>query len=117
MGNGDSIVLQLQRDSLDKSVGAADLLRKSLVVATKLKLKEFQDWIEKELNGYADEDDIPPYRTILGEVVVFNPYRGWQPVIISNPEQAERLTRRKCWQPIAEVEAWAMTDRRKVPCK
>lgn len=46
-----SVVIELQREALDRSIPASDLLRKALVVARKLSLPEFQSWIDRELNG------------------------------------------------------------------
>ncbi len=53
------IVLELQKDSLDQNVRVPDLLRKALVVAKKLKITEFEKWINNELNGYSESDEIP----------------------------------------------------------
>jgi len=47
-----SLVLELQKEALDQRVSVSHLLRKALVVVRKLKLSEFQNWIEIELNGY-----------------------------------------------------------------
>jgi len=99
-----SVVLELQRDALNRSVPVSDLLRKALVVARKLDLSEFQQWIEKELSGYNDTDEIPHYREVSGQIRAWNPYRGWIPVIIEDPGAAERLSRRKNSQSIAEIE-------------
>lgn len=35
-----------------------NLLRKAYLVARKLKLQEFEDWVNNELNGYKDADKI-----------------------------------------------------------
>jgi hypothetical protein len=99
------LVLELQRDALDSKVAVSDLLRKALVVATKLGVKEFQEWVTKELTGYWKDDDAPAYREVRGEVRAWNPYHGWQPVIFENGEAAERLSRRHCAQPAPELEA------------
>ncbi|GAB1541151.1 hypothetical protein NUACC21_38210 [Scytonema sp. NUACC21] len=50
----NSLVLDLQRDAFDPSVSVLNLLRKALVVSQKLALKEFQEWIDFELNGYSN---------------------------------------------------------------
>lgn len=97
-----SIVIELQKDALNKSVSATDLLRKAFVVARKLRLTEFQEWIEKELNGY--EKDVPGYRVAHGEVRAWNPNRGWVPVYFKDPQRAELLSDRPNGQAIAELE-------------
>src|SRR6266545_1406158 len=62
-----SIVLELQRDSVGDNVGTASLLRKVLLVATKLDIDELRKWALLELNGYGDTP-VPPYREIHAEV-------------------------------------------------
>ncbi|NEP10109.1 MAG: hypothetical protein F6K14_07810 [Symploca sp. SIO2C1] len=52
-----SLVIELQKDAYDPSVSALTLLRKALVVAKKLDIKEFQKWIDLELSGYTSTSD------------------------------------------------------------
>ncbi len=101
-----SLVIELQRDTLDPKIAASDLLRKALVVSRKLKVKEFQDWIELELNGYKSQP--PDYRKIQGEIKVWNPYNEiWMPIVFSDPEEAEILSGSNLVQPVGELEALA----------
>jgi hypothetical protein len=75
------VVLDLQRDALDPKYPLTDLLRKALVVARKLKIVEFESWIDNELNGYrGPEESVPNYRLLHGQVKCHNPYHGWQPM-------------------------------------
>lgn len=97
-----SVIVELQREALDKDIRVSDLLRKALVVARKLKLTEFQEWIEKELNGYNDE--VPEYRMAKGQIRGWNPYNGWIPLIFEDPEEANALSKRATGQTIAEIE-------------
>jgi hypothetical protein len=99
-----SIVLQLQADCLDHTVHPTALLRKALVVATKLKLSDFRQWCDAELNGYADMKVVPDYRRIHGEIKVHNPYHGWQPVLFQDSKTQKLLSERKLAQPISELE-------------
>lgn len=99
-----SIVLELQQEALNRKIRVSDLLRKALVVARKLGQSEFQKWIEKELNGYADGKDIPDYREVKGEVRGWNPYRGWIPLIFEDSKMGQQFSRRRSGQPIAELE-------------
>jgi hypothetical protein len=98
-----SVVIELQREALDRNVPVSDLLRKALIVARKLKLAAFQEWIENELNGY--KDGLPQYRMLEGQVRAWNPYHGWQPVFFSDPEQGESASKRSNAQPVAELES------------
>lgn len=58
-----------------------NLLRKAYLAARKLKLQEFEDWINHEWNGYKDLDKIPDYRLLRGELKAWNPDHGWISVI------------------------------------
>jgi len=102
-----SLVHELQRDSYESKVSVSELLRKSLVVARKLNLSEFEDWIKAELNGYSDakfNDDVPIYREIQGQIKAHNPFRGWQPVIIQEPSVYDKLSKRRISQPLPQLE-------------
>ncbi|AMX01252.1 hypothetical protein A3224_00465 [Microbulbifer thermotolerans] len=87
---------------MDKSVRTSDLLRKAYVVARKLKLSEFLEWIENELNGYKGE--VPEYRMAKGQIRGWNPYNGWIPLMFEDPAEGEALSERACGQSIAELE-------------
>jgi len=100
----NSIVLELQKDALNKDIQVSDLLRKGLVIARKLKLKEFESWINNELNGYEKTIDISEYRTVRGEVKAWNPFRGYIPIMFEDSEEAKIFSSRKCGQSIAELE-------------
>jgi hypothetical protein len=87
-----SLIEELQRDALDSTISVSDLLRKSLVVAAKLNLEEFRAWVEHELNGYEDTQQVPDYRKVMGRIVAFNPARGYIPAIIPDAALAELLS-------------------------
>lgn len=106
------LVLELQRDALDKNVDVSSLLRKAVVVSKKLGIREIETWINQELAGYpADEDAVPKYREVSGVVKVFNPYHGWQPLNFGNAELGEDLSKRKISQAIGELVAIAENDK------
>jgi hypothetical protein len=101
-----SLVLELQQLSYDTDISISELLRKAYVVAKKLRVNQFEEWLDAELNGYKGQSNtIPEYRQISGEVKAWNPYHGWVPVIIHDPAIAEALTKNKVCQPITEIEA------------
>lgn len=100
-----SLVLQLQSDALDKTIPVTDLLRKALVVARKLKIKEFEQWIQQELEGYKDSADVPEYRIVHGQVKAWNPARGWQAVFFEDVKEAKIYSKRASGQRVAEIEA------------
>ncbi|MBQ4119060.1 MAG: ABC transporter substrate-binding protein [Clostridia bacterium] len=80
-----SIVIELQKELLDKDCDILQALRKAHLIASKLSLKEFDAWILNELNGYKSEDEnFPEYRQMKGALKAKNPYRGWIPAVITD---------------------------------
>ena len=98
-----SIVIELQEMSSDENIPITGLIRKALIVASKLNLSDFKKWIEKEINGYEEVSEIPEYRNVTGEVKAFNPYNGiWIPLLW--PNAPEGIYNRKIGQKISEIE-------------
>lgn len=103
-----SLVLELQQESMNPETKVSDLLRKALVVATKLNVKEFREWIDQELHGYkGDAASIPKYRHIKCELKATRPMYGLVPAIIGNAELEEKLSILPNNQPISELEHFA----------
>lgn len=103
------LVLELQRDALNKSVDVGDLLRKALAISRKLDQPDIRRWIELELYGYGELNikeavKYAAYRSIKGELVCFNPYKGWIPLSVPNPEIAETLRKKYISQSLAQIE-------------
>ncbi|UII62454.1 hypothetical protein RMA73_11950 [Xanthomonas translucens pv. translucens] len=88
---------------MDQSQSVSDVLRKALVVSTKLKLIDFQQWCDLEVNGYGGAE-VPPYRIVNGTVKAHNPYNGWIPVIMSDSESQQLISQRAVGQPVGELE-------------
>lgn len=102
-----SIVLDLQRGVLDRGVRVSDLLRRALVITRKLKLNEFESWVDKELNGYSGQaNETPEYRRLRGEPRAWNPYHGWQAITFGSgsSEMGEIISMRPAGQRVAELE-------------
>ena len=57
-----SLVAQLQKEVVDSGVPISDILRKAKILASLLKNEEFKHWVDVELKGYANPDDLPDYR-------------------------------------------------------
>ncbi len=91
---------------MDGNVRVITLLRKAKVVATKLKLAEALAWIDAEIDGYPNEEGVtlPAYRQLTGELMGFNPYRGWEPVQYEDPEFAEIISQAPLGQALGAVE-------------
>ena len=47
------------------------LLRQCLVLSYLLKTERLKDWIDKELNGYSSDDELPEYRKVGSVALVF----------------------------------------------
>ncbi|MET4099837.1 hypothetical protein ABIB37_002074 [Agrococcus sp. UYP10] len=53
----------------DDSVSTSNLLRKVQVVAHRLGADDILKWVQRELNGYPDPEDLPPYRRVTVNVM------------------------------------------------
>lgn len=78
----------------------------ALTVARKLNVADFQSWVEKELNGYSDINEVPEYRTVVGQPVAFNRLRGWEHIMthLLDPEVTEKISTFHINYPISEIE-------------
>jgi hypothetical protein len=99
-----SLVLELQKKCTDSNVSTSDVLRTALAVAAKLGVEEVRRLCENELGGYAEDQDVPGYRKVRGQVKVWNPWTGWQLVMFDDPAYERRVTRRNATRSIAELE-------------
>jgi hypothetical protein len=100
-----SPVLELQHDAMNGEADLTSLLRKCVVIASKLDLKDFLAWTNNELRGYSDDEKLPSYRLVPAELKGFNPYNGmWLPLMFQ--EDAPTWARQRgLSQSIAELEA------------
>lgn len=60
---------EIKNDTTDSSTNLADILRKTKIVASLLKNSALKEWVNRELNGYynIDELEIPEYRKAVGQ--------------------------------------------------
>ncbi len=84
------LVLQLRQLAIDNGTDVTELLRKALLVATKLGLQLFRDWVNQELHGY-DPSNVPEYRQVHAELKVRDPYHGLIPFLIEDRKIMEQL--------------------------
>lgn len=59
-----SLLRQIQDAAIDSSVNLPTLLRKCKVLAARLGNDDFKRWIDNELSGYDNKDDLPEYRVL-----------------------------------------------------
>jgi len=65
MGSVVSLLRQIQEAATSSDVPVTDLLRKCKILAARLGSKEFGDWVDRELNGYKEQSELPDYRVML----------------------------------------------------
>ena len=77
-----SLVHELQALACDSRTEIADLVRKALLVSTKLGLEDFRSWLKSELNGYENDslDALPEYRRMHCEIKYQHPMYGLRPI-------------------------------------
>ena len=81
-------------------------------MSKKLGINEIEEWINRELAGYPDdESEIPLYREITGRVMAYNPYHGWQPLHFENHKLGDKLSKQKISQAVGQIDAIANNDK------
>ena len=103
VNNMGSIVLELQNEIVSSNCDVVNILRKAHLIASKLKLADFDQWIQHELNGYPDQESCPEYRKVRGSLKAFNPYNGRIPVFIQNNESEKMICEKKLANSISEI--------------
>lgn len=94
--------------SLSSDQKLPDLLRKCLVLAYQLNNDLLKEWVEKELNGYGGDAELPDYRKIFAGAkgLFLGPYNAQlpnQPIasVVMEPEHRHFAERVEFRQPIA----------------
>ncbi len=108
----------IEASAVSSSVAIVDLLRQCKVLAARLKHKEFADWVNSELNGYLNPDEVPEYRIIYLSSPVGDfsgPFGSGLrnapiPLTLIPADFREFLYKRKISQPLAEVEDLSKSD-------
>ncbi|ARA74749.1 hypothetical protein LES60_05405 [Pectobacterium brasiliense] len=59
-----SLLRQIQDAAIDSSIDLPTLLRKCKVLAARLGNDDFKRWIDSELSGYDNKEDLPEYRIL-----------------------------------------------------
>ena len=84
-----SVITELQADSMGDEVPIETILKKAKLVAVKLDYPEFVSWCDRELDGYAETDDAPPYRKVRGELRARELYGPLMPIIFKSAQESE----------------------------
>jgi hypothetical protein len=106
----NSLVLQLQAETLSSASSATSLLRKAKAIASKLGLQEATGWVSRELDGYFGEETLPQYRLLGGTPQVLDHHHGWQPLLFESAHQTGVFSTVHLRDPIATLEAMAEGD-------
>lgn len=106
----NSLILDFQNDINNSDIKIEDILRKSLVIATKLNINDFIDWINLELGGYGEKDEIPKYRIINGDLRLSNDYQKDIPVAMDSTKIYESIQSTYIPNSIIEIEDLCSSD-------
>jgi hypothetical protein len=82
-----SLVLELQKKANNSDVDILELLNNAKIVAHKLKIKEFEEWIDYEIKGYPEGSKIPEYREVQGALHLRPGYAGCPDIYIASNEE------------------------------
>ena len=99
----NSIVVDLQDEILSSDCDIVQILRRAHVIAVKLGLKEFDQWISYELNGYPNLDVCPDYRKVSGTLKALDPYLDWIPVVVPDSKIEKMICEKKMPNSISEI--------------
>lgn len=101
-----SLVEEIQAGALNREVPVVELLRRVKLAAAKLKLSDTQEWVDRELNGYAgvEDNEIPQYRIGSGSLMHFTPYHGTRPAH-GDPESIAAISLHWFREPIGALES------------
>ena len=57
-----SLLDEIRSDLTNQSANLSNTLRKAKILASRIGLDEFREWVDSELSGYSDRDKLPSYR-------------------------------------------------------
>lgn len=97
----EGIVISLQKELISTDCDVFVALRKAKVIASKLNISDFGMWVEKELNGYSD-NNVPAYRKIRG-ILKAKCYNGYVTVSIGDSQFENKICEQSMQQPISQL--------------
>lgn len=114
MQNITELLNQVVQDLVNPEVNLSDTLLKMKIVAFNLQNQQLKSWVEKEIGGYGNDDEIPEYRTVptavYGDLIQDLPGRtGYSrntPLVYDYTSEETRnwLSHVKLNNPISEIE-------------
>jgi len=107
-----SLLREIQNAAIDSKISLANLLRKCKVLSSRLGNTEFKTWIENELNGYKDLENLPDYRIInvRSKGHFSGPYQSGLrnadiPLLTIDKEYHVMLSHTYLMEPVASIES------------
>ncbi|HBT3002023.1 TPA: hypothetical protein MBF24_005174 [Klebsiella pneumoniae] len=88
----EPMVIRFQEMAMNSETPIASLLRMAKAIAVKLDLKDVDEWMTHELNGYPRDASIPEYRIIRCELKAIHPHHGLVQAPVPNWQQEQKLT-------------------------
>src|SRR5215510_5095711 len=90
-----TLLRDIQRSCTSTETHVADLLRKCKILAVHLKSNSFDQWVDRELNGYKNKVELPDYRKLTQLHSLGNFDRGFGNILVNAPIAASLLGRPK----------------------
>lgn len=114
----DTVLQSLRARVLDETEPLAGLLRKCLILGADTGSDALRDWARLELNGYGDDDEVPSYRRLPNQTIMYDSMSGntWMTNGTIDALQLPAEAREDmpdylaCKQPIEELEDLAKGD-------
>ena len=100
----DSFILDLQEKIISSECDVTTILRQAHLIASKLELKDFDQWISYELNGYPNPGSCPDYRKVKAKLMARNAFGGLTPVVITDIELEDTISDQRFLESISEIE-------------
>jgi len=74
-----TLLRDIQTDATDPDISISTLLRKAKILAARLQNLEFENWVNRELDGYENSKDLPSYRIvpIVAKAQLTDGFRFW----------------------------------------
>lgn len=113
--NIKNLVESIIYDIADSKIKIGDLLRKTRILAFKLQNENLKSWLDNEVNGYSDEDELPQYRklsaVLFGQITQNRGFAGLAqhahfrlPVDHLDDKIRSLVQSWNCYNPISEIQ-------------
>ncbi|TGN40176.1 AbiTii domain-containing protein [Marinobacter confluentis] len=81
-----------------------DIMPSAITLAMMLRQRTMAAWMRTEFDGYANVDDLPPYRRdVMGYIVARSPQYGWIPAPVDD-KQKQKFGRRDMLEGVKSLE-------------